>query len=50
MRFMIVDLSRVIFLCYDSTELWYTCICVCSRPCYVFVCVCEYGMSAMSVV
>jgi hypothetical protein len=31
-------------------QLWYRGICVCSRPCYVFVCVCEYGMSAMYVV
>jgi hypothetical protein len=31
-------------------ELWYTGICVCSHPCYVFVCVCEYGMLMMYVV
>jgi hypothetical protein len=31
-------------------ELWYTGICVCSRPCYVFMCVCEYGMLAMYVI
>jgi len=29
---------------------WYTDICVCFRPCYVFLCVCEYGMSMMYVV
>ncbi len=33
-----------------AKKLWYTSICVCSRPCYVFLCVCEYGMSAMYVV
>jgi len=31
-------------------QLWYTGIYVCSCPCYVFVCVCEYGMSAMYVI
>jgi len=37
-------------LCGSKGELWYTNICVCFRPCYVFVCVCEYGMSTMYVV
>jgi len=41
---------------YDSKsflwhfQLWYTGICVCSRPCYVFLCVCEYDMLVMYVV
>jgi hypothetical protein len=36
---------------YDSRSfLWYTGICVCSSPCYVFLCVCEYDMSTMYVV
>jgi len=33
-----------------AKKLWYTSICVCSRLCYVFLCVCEYGMSTMYVV
>ncbi len=27
-----------------------TWVCVCFCPCYVFMCVCEYGMSTMYVV
>jgi hypothetical protein len=58
---LLVEWAWLDYMClhhkfYDSKsflwhfQLWYTGICVCSHPCYVFMCVCEYGMSAMYVV
>jgi hypothetical protein len=36
--------------CHDHTVVVHIGICVCFGKCYVFMCVCEYGMSAMYVV